>query len=112
MSGFPATEVVLVRAPPGSAQARHALEYLRSGTESCSRLVFLHGPGVDLIAAGVDDAWRLLPAAGGAEWMVCKSAWRRRHLDALPGGWEPGSLAIFWDRAAAADRLISFGAGP
>jgi hypothetical protein len=105
--------VVLVRALPGSRQARQARAWVRERQAGRQHgvLVFLHGGAV---AHAVEDGpacWRPRHEPGSLILEVCAASWRRRYDGRPPAPFAIGSLATFWARAIEAREFACFGAG-
>ncbi|NBB91925.1 MAG: hypothetical protein GVY32_02010 [Gammaproteobacteria bacterium] len=104
--------IVLVRACPGSAGSRLALERIERwlGASGTRLLAFFHGAGVDHAATDEPAAeWRRLSGWHDVGLEVCSGSWQRRHASSLSPPWQLSSLVAFWHRALAADEVICFG---
>ncbi|MFW5816668.1 MAG: hypothetical protein ACOCVP_07400 [Wenzhouxiangella sp.] len=102
--------VMLVRARPGTSEARRALETAAGwAVEQAPSLVFFHGPGL-IHAAGAGACGFSTLGRRGLDLRVCRAGWRRLSGDSVPEPFTVGSLVQFWAAALGALEVRSFGA--
>lgn len=105
---MPYQRVMLVRCSPTPAAFARLLAEL-AALNAARQLLFFQGPG--LAWAHSELGRELVDRIGcGASLMLCSAGWRRRTQQALPAGWELGSLLQFWAAAETAEQVLSFGA--